>query len=293
MASTAIPATSRAQLERADESWVDFRLAIAAMGLEAFGRTTPAGWTQQALIAHVAAWHEVSAERLRDFRASGDPSPGPDLSDDAFNARVARDTAALTPAAVVSRLDASWSMLRAEIAALSDRELRAHDGWAASVVAANTFDHYREHRVEVFAEVPLTPRALRMSMDAAWRRFRAAAVATDLERTSSAGWTRKSMLAHVAYWMSQISVELPVRLAGRRSPTADVDAANARAAERAAALDRAGILALLDRGYRETVDALAALPPDVEVDFMAVRLVAGETYEHFRQHAPELEDATA
>ena len=289
--STETLGTSKAQLARADDAWVAFRLAVAAIGTESFPRLTSAGWTYQSLVAHVAAWHRATVTRLQRFRAEDKPVSLPELgTDDEFNARVARDAAGKTPEAVLAELDASWDALRAEISALGDEELSAHDGWAIALVRMNTSDHYDEHRPELFAAVPLTPRAMRGRIEAAWWPFRRLAEHAELERTSSAGWSGKGMVAHVAYWMSQVPVELPLRLEGRRTPPADVDEQNARAANEAFGLDREGILARLDGAYRDVIAALDALPADGETPFLAVRLIVAETYEHFRQHRPELEE---
>ena len=45
----------------------------------------------------------------------------------------------------------------------------------------------------------------------------------------------------------------------------------------------------LDDGYKKLVDTVSALPPDEDVHFMAVRLIAGESYGHFAEHLPEIE----
>jgi hypothetical protein len=287
--STETLGTSKEQLARIDDSWVNFRLAVAAIGTDAFPRPTAAGWTYQSLVAHIAAWHRATVTRLQRFRAEGGPVSLPELgTDDEFNARVARDSAGKTPDAVLSELDASWDAVRAEISALTDDDLSTHDGWAVALVRMNTYDHYDEHRPELFAAVPMTPRAMRGQIEAEWRRFRRLAESADLERTSSAGWSGKAMLAHIAYWMSEVPVELPVRLEGRRSPPSGVDEQNARVATEASGLDRDRVLALLDSGYRDVVTTLDALPADGDMPFLAVRLIAGETYEHFRQRRPEL-----
>ena len=289
--STETPVTSKDLLPRVDAAWTTFRLAIAAIGADALARTTPSGWTYQSLVAHVAAWHRNAAGRLGAFRSSGTPARGPDESDDEFNARAAAAAAGKAPNEILSELDASWRAIRQEIAALADETLAAHDGWAAEVVRINTDDHYEAHRAELFAAVPSTPRALRATIEPAWARFRALASAADVDRDLGADWTVKGMLAHVAYWLEVLPQELPIRLEGRRSPPGDFDQQNLRIAADAARLDRDGVLARLDAGYATTMRAIAALPQDREIDFMAIRLIAGETYEHFREHRSDLEGA--
>jgi hypothetical protein len=43
--------------------------------------------------------------------------------------------------------------------------------------------------------------------------------------------------------------------------------------------------------YKGVVDLVTALPADRDIDFLAVRLVVGETYGHFVEHGAELEAA--
>ena len=282
-------ATSKEHLARADEAWIRFRLAVAAVGADALARMTTAGWTVHAMVAHVAAWHRNAAERLGIFRATASPAPGPDESDDAFNARVAAEWADRSPRELLAELDASWDAIRREIAALTDEQIAAHEGWAAAIARQNTYAHYGGHDAELFAVVPRTSRVLRATIEPAWTDFRALARDADVERTLGEGWTVKGMLAHVAYWLEVLPQELPIRLEGRRSPPGDFDQQNLRIAADAARLDRDGVLARLDAGYATTMRAIAALPQDREIDFMAIRLIAGETYEHFREHRSDLE----
>ena len=290
--STETPVTSKEHLARVDDAWLNFRLAVAAIGTDAFARTTSAGWTYQSLVAHVAGWQRRAAERLATLTRTGAPDERPDIDEDEFNARVAREAEGKSPSAILAELDASWEAIRAAIAALSDEDLHAHEGWAIAVVRGNTFGHYAVHHDELFGAVPQTPRALRTVLDGQWRSFRVLAERTQMERTTSSGWKAKGMLAHVAHWMSEVPRELPMRLQGRRTPPVDFDEINLRIAGEADALEREAILERLDRGYNEVVGALAALPPDEAIHFLAVRLVAGDTYEHFREHTPELEDQT-
>ena len=45
----------------------------------------------------------------------------------------------------------------------------------------------------------------------------------------------------------------------------------------------------LDDAYRKVFEMTSALPSDEDVHFMAVRLIAGESYGHFAEHLAELE----
>jgi hypothetical protein len=43
--------------------------------------------------------------------------------------------------------------------------------------------------------------------------------------------------------------------------------------------------------YKTVADLVTALPPDRDIDFLAVRLVTGEAYAHFAEHVGEVEAA--
>lgn len=307
-------------LTRMDEAWLPFRLGVAAMGLAAFDRATPAGWSYKAMLVHVSAWHELTVWRLRRYRERGEtglPSAAETVeifdalglrgttrdavtrewSADAFNAAVAEAAADRDAAAVLHELSESYARLRDQVAALTDEQVAAHveDGrsFVEAVVAGNSHGHYAEHHDELLAAVPKTREELVGLVERGWRRFRGAATGvglTHLARPTSTGWSYKALLAHAARWLEAVVAELPVRLAGRRSDPPDIDAQNANAAaegDRSSALE---VLERLDSAYRGAMEALRGLP-DGEVPFVAVRLVAAETYEHFRHHLPELRAA--
>jgi hypothetical protein len=99
------------------------------------------------------------------------------------------------------------------------------------------------------------------------------------------------MLSHVANWMEKLKAEMPNRLAGRRGPFPDVDTENAREAEASKSRSAHEAVERLDAAYKGVVDLVTALPPDREIDFLAVRLVVGETYAHFVEHGGEIEAA--
>jgi len=127
-----------------------------------------------------------------------------------------------------------------------------------------------------------------------WRPFRRAvnrAGLSTLSETTPSGWTYKAMLTHVANWMEKLEAELPNRLAGRRGPFPDVDAENARAAEASKSRSAHETVERVHTAYKNVVDLLTALPPDRDIDFLAVRLVVGETYGHFIEHIGEIEAA--
>ncbi len=308
MASTTTPATSepgasadgiatRAELERrVSEAWIPFRLAVTSLGMGVLERPTSTGWTYRELIAHAAAWEDRTAERLATFRESAATTfPGIEDADE-FNAEVVRRTRGRDARAVLGDLDAAHARLAAELARLDDPRIQANDRWVVAIVAGNTFGHYAEHHDELFAGVPTTTAALIERVHEGWRPFRRAVRQLGLlplGRTTPAGWTYKALLSHVAHWMEAVPAELPERLAGRRSAPSDVDVENAREAAAAPSRSAGDIVERLDAAYAGVLRELERLPGDREIPFLAVRLVAGETYGHFAEHQPELDGSIA
>jgi len=273
-------------------SWITFRLGLASLGLPALERSTASGWTYKDLAAHAAAWEDQAASRLRTFRESGERSPAGDA--DEFNAAVVERTRGRDAREVLRDLDAAHERLVSEIGKLGGTELHANGDWAIAVVAGDTYGHYAQHHDELFAAVPTRPAQLLERMREGWRPFRRAVAelgTTPLERPTPSGWTYKGMLSHAANWMEHLRAELPTRLDGRRGPLPDIERENKRAAEDAATRSPREVLERLDAAYRGVEDAVGALPANRDVPFMAVRLVAGETYGHFLEHLPELEQA--
>jgi hypothetical protein len=287
----AAPATSKELLAAIREPWINFRLAAAAIGVDSLDARTSAGWTYKEMLAHIAAWHGITARRLREMRTTNAPVDPPEINDaDAFNARAAESAATRTVEEVLDELDASAQALTAEIELLTDERIVAHDSWAAAVVASNTYEHYAEHRDELMAAVPRTRRALQARVEAGWRPFRARVAAADLERTTSSGWTGMAVVAHAAHWLEHLGPELGRRLNGQRGPVPNIQAENANSAEEAKGASGAELVARLDAAYSGLGRTLEEVPPDADVPFLAIRVVAGETYDHFREHLRELEE---
>jgi DinB family protein len=148
---------AQALLDRIDAAWRPFRDAIvAARGR--FDERTVSGWSLGEMVAHVAAWEDLTARRLRAFREAGERTyPEDALDTDAFNARVAAAHRSTPPDALFAEVDDAHTRLVAEIAKLSDEQMRSDvqptawgpQSWVVAVVAGNTFGHYREHASEV------------------------------------------------------------------------------------------------------------------------------------------------
>jgi hypothetical protein len=153
--------TSKDQLlARMDEGWRAFREAVRHVGRARMEQPTGGGWTYHDLFAHIAGWHDLTARRMRVYRAEGrfpEYNEGvggiaPFKDGDEFNARLTSSHRLVGAEALTDELDTTFRSLRAEIAQLSDEQIRANDGWVASVVGGNTFGHYEEHATELGLE---------------------------------------------------------------------------------------------------------------------------------------------
>ena len=275
-------------------SWTPFRLAIGSIGLGSLEDKTWTGWTYKDLVAHAAAWEDRAANRLATFRETGgETRQGVDDTDE-FNAAVVERTRGRAAREILAELDAAHVRIVGEIGKLTPEQIHANDDWVIAVVAGNTYGHYADHLDEIFASVPKRPAELLAKMREGWRPFRRDVSRLGLsalsEKTPS-GWTYKALLSHVANWMEKLEAEMPNRLAGRRGPFPDVDAENAREAEASASRSAHQVVERVHAAYKGVADLVTALPPEREIDFLAVRLVVGETYGHFVEHGAEIEAA--
>jgi hypothetical protein len=97
------------------------------------------------------------------------------------------------------------------------------------------------------------------------------------------------MVSHLAYWLEALEESLPDRLAGRRGRIRDAQAENDKTETAAAKLRGQDVTKRLDDAYKRVVEMVQALPPGEDVHFMAIRLIAGESYGHFAEHLHEIE----
>jgi hypothetical protein len=143
-----IPTPEAAITQRIDEAWADFRGRVAASPAERFGERLDAGWTRKQMLAHVAAWHDLASDRIARFLVTGEKVP---LTEevDAVNARVARAAEGRTAGEIIGWLDDSHGRLRRLAGRMSVDQLADHDGWAAAVIAGDTYEHYAEHGAEL------------------------------------------------------------------------------------------------------------------------------------------------
>jgi hypothetical protein len=285
--------TSKELANIAGRAWIPFRLAVLSIGLPGLDAQTSSGWTYKDLVAHVAAWFDLTIDRLAKFRATGDTrGPGGEVDD--INAAVVARTRGRDVREILDGLDASMTKLLEEIEKLGDEQIHAKDGWVIAIVAGNTYGHFAEHHVELHAAVPKKPAEIVAKIREGWRPFRRAlgrVGLTPLSGTTSAGWTRKALLSHLANWMEFVPREIPNRLEGRMGTVPNTDAENAREAAASAERSAHEVVARLDAAYKATFKFVGGLPADRDVSFMALRLIAAWTYGHFNLHLLEIEAA--
>ena len=157
MTETDPPTTLRGMLSRVDTGWWEFRAAAVGFPAERMNEhldeTSERSWTRKQMLAHVAAWHELTADRINTLLMTGRQSDPPHQVD-AFNARVARQAVGRTAGEVLQELDMSFTRLRRHLERLTDAQLAADDAWAAQVIAGNTYDHYGEHLADLALPEP-------------------------------------------------------------------------------------------------------------------------------------------
>ena len=273
-----------------NSGWTSFRLAVMSLGESGMAQQSRAGWTFKQMVAHAAAWEDRAATRLVQLREGGVKQEP--VEADAFNAQVAAAAATRPASEVLRELDATHARLVAEIERIDPARLHRGDEALIGYLAGNSYGHYGEHWVELFDAVPKRPAALLEKMKEGWRPFRRAVARSGwrrLSHTTSAGWTAKAMLSHIAYWLESLDRALPYRLRGERGPIPDVQAENDR--EQAAADGRSAeeTVKRLDDAYAKLVKIVEGLPAEDDLHFMAIRLIAGESYGHFAEHLAEIE----
>jgi hypothetical protein len=110
-------------------------------------------WTRKQMLEHVAAWHDLTAERMIKFINTGAPNQL-DRDTDQFNASVARQAIGKTAGEVLKDIDATFNRLRRQLARMSDAQLATDDWWAAWVIGGNTYGHYEEHWADIYIPEP-------------------------------------------------------------------------------------------------------------------------------------------
>jgi hypothetical protein len=129
---------------------------------------------------------------------------------------------------------------------------------------------------------------------AGWEAFQAALARIPRERWEEPGvvpgWTVKDLLWHVAGWLRTCADSLGAMASGRyvddETTDADTDAVNARLAAEAGGLSVDDVWSGVVEARELVLSRWAELP---EVDSLAAEELAGETFEHYEEHVPHLE----
>jgi len=130
--------TKRELVEAEDKSWhalaerIDRVADPEAPGLNG-------DWSVKDLLAHVAAWHAVTTDRLECLRSVGDLGKAPDV--DAFNDKTHQECKDLSLHDVRVMSGAARHRFREEVA-LVEEPIDEH---LARIIAANAHGHYDEH----------------------------------------------------------------------------------------------------------------------------------------------------
>lgn len=141
--------TTKEVLTCLDDGWSAFASAFRRLPAERLeGRLGENAWTRKQMLAHVAVWHDLTIDRLAEQGQTGQPVDAEE-DEDGVNARAARNAVGRTTGEVILTLEESFRRLRREVARMSNEQLAAHDSWAASVIAANTWRHYSEHLADL------------------------------------------------------------------------------------------------------------------------------------------------
>lgn len=313
--------SKEALLTRMDDAWASFGGPALGLGVRGLRERTPTGWTYAQMLAHVRAWHELTAWRLRAFRETGEVGlPGGDAAraiftglglsaarsdellrewdTDGFNAAVAEAAAAASPHGLLPSLFASYKKVRGDVVELSDEQLAAHvsDGrsFVDAMLEGNTYGHYAEHQDELTSALPETAQELVARVDADWTRVRDAVRRkgrSGIADPALDGWIYKDLLAHVIGWLHDVPRRLAAIRAGTDRPiagAAEIDAYNARSVSERRLVGPEAILDELNTAFHLVREAVAGLS-DEEVQDRRIRgLVATRTYLHWDEHEQDL-----
>ncbi len=143
------PRTLDEMFDLVDDGWRQFFRAAAAFPSERMDERLNDGWTRKQMLAHISAWHDLTHDRLGKLILTGEAAVIAEDAD-AINARVARQAIGRTAGETLNEMEMTFNRLRRQLGRLIDEQLAAHDGWAARCIASNTYEHYEEHRADVY-----------------------------------------------------------------------------------------------------------------------------------------------
>jgi hypothetical protein len=148
------PQTMKEIDARVDGAWLQFLASASAFPSERMDEhLSEGGWTRKQMLAHISAWHDAAHDQLGDMIMTGKPSERT-FDEDPFNARVARQAIGRTAGEILKEMEMTFNRLRRQLGRLTDQQLVANDGWAASVIAGNTYEHYQQHAADVYQPPP-------------------------------------------------------------------------------------------------------------------------------------------
>ncbi|MDL2335311.1 MAG: hypothetical protein QFC55_04705 [Chloroflexota bacterium] len=146
--------TLRQLVARVDDAFGEFRAAAASYPKEHMDeRLGEDLWTRKQMLAHVAAWHDLTAERLIKMSLSGQ-SVALERDVDKVNANAARVAVGKTAGEVLKDVEATFGRMRRQLVRMTDVQLHADDAWAIHIVASNTYEHYADHIAELAPPEP-------------------------------------------------------------------------------------------------------------------------------------------
>jgi hypothetical protein len=96
-------------------------------------------WSVKDLLAHLAAWHALTIDRLEAYRGNGELPPAPDV--DRFNAETYDETKDLSLHDVKVVSASCRHRFREEVAALSEEDAQK----LQQMISGNAHGHYDEH----------------------------------------------------------------------------------------------------------------------------------------------------
>ena len=135
-------------LRRMDDGWSWVEARLAELDDAALDQPVRGGWTRRQMVQHLVVWHELTVERLRAYKRTGERQTL-DRHEDEINAEAAATGSQRPRDELLADFDGSYQRLRSEVAGLRDEQLSEHDAWPGGVVVGNTFGHYEEHRPDL------------------------------------------------------------------------------------------------------------------------------------------------
>ncbi len=156
------PPTKAELLAAIDESRAELESVLTKMPAEMLTRPGVNGeWSVKDVLAHIAAWERLAADRIRAAQSGSEPEFPPIRDDeavDAFNAEVYARHKDTPLEAVWSEFHAAHADLMAQVEALDEATLKQKlpFAWAGNLtyevlISANTHWHYPEHSEAIAA----------------------------------------------------------------------------------------------------------------------------------------------